>query len=80
MSLIKVAIQERSNPINIPIKIEIDLKKEEKVDINSTENFRVSANTFDPSKSSPPNIWNMRLNKRIEQYFQDSGPKNLLNE
>jgi hypothetical protein len=64
--------QERSNPINIPVKIEIGLDREETNEPCLQDNFRISANTFDPSKSSPPNVWNMRLNKRIAQYFQET--------
>ena len=75
MFSIKVATHEMSNPITIPVKIEIGFSKEKKSETDLVDSFRISTNTFDPSKSSPPNVWNIRLNKRIERYFQDSEPK-----
>jgi len=77
-SSIRIICHEKTEPISIPIKL-----KEPELIIFS-DPFSVSTNTFDPSKFSPPNLWNIRLSKRVEQYFQnpekESEEKNSNNE
>ena len=37
----------------------------------SSNEYSLTAKFFDPNQSSPPNEWNNRLMKRIDDYFAD---------
>ena len=59
-----------SIPISIPIPIPISDSNPIKfveTSINKDQ-YELTANIFDPTKSSPPNIWNIRLKNRIAKF------------
>jgi hypothetical protein len=59
-------IRERSLPIPITQNLTTSMK------INSPKGeYSLKQNFFDPSKSSPPNEFIMKLNMRINRYYTD---------
>jgi len=65
-------IRERSEIINIkqnlPTSMKIDSPKGE---------YSLKQNFFDPSKSSPPNEFMIKLHMRIKRYYTDNKDDNL---
>ena len=62
LSTIPIIIKERSK--NIPIK-----------NLNTNTNineYSLKQNMFDPSKSSPPNEFMIKLKKRVSVYYADT--------
>jgi hypothetical protein len=55
-------IYERSENIAIHKKISYN-------DFTKLNEYKLTSNNFDPTKASPPNKWNNRLQKRINNYF-----------
>lgn len=53
---------ERSDNITIP-------KKSSFEDFTKLDEYQLTSNNFDPTKASPPNKWNNRLQKRMNNYF-----------
>ena len=60
-------IYERSDNIAIPKKASFE-------NFEELNEYKLTSNNFDPTKASPPNKWNIRLQQRIDNYFNS---KNL---
>jgi len=59
-------IRERSLPIHIPQNLSTTMK------INSPKGeYSLKQNFFDPSKSSPPNEFMIKLHMRMNRYYMD---------
>ena len=58
-------IYERSENITIP-------KKSSFEDFTNLDVYKLNSNIFDPTKASPPDNWNNRLQQRINNYFMDN--------
>ena len=66
---------EKTNPIHIKKILSTSIK------INSpTSEYSLKQNCFDPSKSSPPNEFIIKLNMRINKYHIDNKVVNLVTE
>lgn len=63
-------IYERSENITIP-------KKSSFEDLTKLDEYKLTSNNFDPTKASPPNKWNNRLQQRINNYFTYNDLYNL---
>jgi hypothetical protein len=57
-------VYERSENITIP-------KKSSFEDFTKLDEYKLTSNNFDPTKASPPNKWNNRLQQRINNYFTE---------
>lgn len=68
-------IHERSK--NIPIPQTSPTKKKEDFSINE---YSLTQNFFDPSKSSPPNEFMLKLRLRMSHYNSFSNVESLINE
>ena len=65
-------IRERSEPI--PIKQNLDTS----MNINSPKGeYSLKENFFDPSKSSPPNEFMIKLHMRMNKYYMDKDDDSL---
>lgn len=77
-------IHERTNII--PILTEISTSMKEEFSPKAKGEYSSTANFFDPSKSSPPNLFMIKLNKRLVTYnsfisfYQDMKDDNLKSE
>lgn len=68
----KHTIHERSEPILIKNNLSTNMK------INSPKGeYSLKQNFFDPSKSSPPNEFMMKLHMRFNKYYADNNDDNL---
>jgi len=57
-----------SNPVDIP-NINKNIKDLDKNILFSTdEAYKVTSHIFDPYRSSPPSLWNLRLQERLKQF------------
>jgi hypothetical protein len=66
---------EKTKPIHIKKNLSTSIK------INShTSEYSLKQNCFDPSKSSPPNEFIIKLNMRINKYHIDNRLINLVTE
>ncbi len=57
----------------IPIKPSIDHKEEVATYLKRNSlsfDSKLDKNAFDPTKNSPPNPWLIKLESRIQQYYQ----------
>jgi len=68
-------IHERSK--NIPIPQTSPTKKKEDFSVNE---YSLTQNFFDPSKSSPPNEFMLKLRLRMSHYDSFSNAESLINE
>lgn len=59
MNVVEKSIPEKTKSILIPIKT---------INSNININYALHSNFFDPTKSSPPNEFMKKLNKRMESY------------
>jgi hypothetical protein len=59
-----LAIIEKSKPIKIVKTLFTTMKK----DLNTTGEYSLKQNFFDPSKSSPPNEFMIKLQMRMSMY------------
>lgn len=59
-------ILERSEPILINKKLSTNMKK-----ISPKGEYSLKQNFFDPSKSSPPNEFMIKLHMRMNKYYLD---------
>ena len=62
-----------TKPVPIPIKQNIDHKQEvtNYLKRNSLSfDSKLDKNAFHPTKNSPPNPWLLKLESRIQQYYQ----------
>jgi hypothetical protein len=66
-------IQERTN--NIPIKTTLSTNMKSELD----NSLSLKQNFFDPSKSSPPNEFILKLQKRINIYNYNNNYVSLIN-
>lgn len=65
-------IHERSEPFPIKQKLATSMK------INSPKGeYSLKKNFFDPSKSSPPNEFMIKLHMRMNRYYMDKDDDNL---
>jgi len=65
-------IRERSEPIPIKKKFSTSMK------INSPNGeYSLKQNFFDPSKSSPPNEFMIKLHMRMNKYYMDKDDDSL---
>ncbi len=55
----------KSAPISIPQSNESTVNKIE---------YNLNTNCINPTKNSPPNSWNTRLEKRYKSYFENKYP------
>jgi hypothetical protein len=63
----RYAVHERSNDIPINKKLSTHMK------INSPKGeYSLKQNFFDPSKSSPPNDFMIKLRMRVNQHYMDN--------
>jgi hypothetical protein len=68
----KYVIRERSEPIIIKQNLTTPMK------INSPKGeYSLKQNFFDPSKSSPPNEFMIKLHMRMNKYYADKDDDNL---
>ena len=68
----KYVIHERTNPIPIKQNLTSTMK------INSPKGeYSLKENFFDPSKSSPPNDFMIKLHMRINKYYMDKDDDSL---
>ena len=68
----KHVIRERSEPIIIKQNLTTQMKN------NSPKGeYSLKQNFFDPSKSSPPNEFMIKLHMRINKYYTDKDDDNL---
>ena len=66
-------IQERTNNIPIKTTLSTNMKSELENSLSLKQNF------FDPSKSSPPNMFMLNLQKRINIYNNKNNYVSLIN-
>ena len=66
-------IQERTNIIPIDANLSIKMKSKVENSLSLKQNF------FDPSKSSPPNMFMLNLQKRINIYNNKNNYVSLIN-
>ena len=66
-------IRERSNIISIPTKISTPME----MNSPSKGEYSLKQNFFDPSKSSPPNEFMIKLRMRMNRYQIDKNDDNL---
>ena len=65
-----------SDPVDIPT-VNKDIKDSNKDFLFSTdEAYMVTSHIFDPYRSSPPSLWNLRLQERLKQ-FENKNITNL---
>jgi hypothetical protein len=63
----------KSVSISIPIKSNIEDKEEVATYLKRNSlsfDSKLDNNAFDPTKNSPPNPWLIKLENRIQQYYQ----------
>jgi len=76
MLVTPIVIHEKSNTIHIYKKLSTSMKQ-----INTTNEYSLKQNFFDPSKSSPPNEFmiklHMRMNKHNKINYKDNKDDNL---
>ncbi len=61
-------IRERSNVIPIERKISSPVE----ITSTLTGEYSLKENVFDPSKSSPPNEFMIKLHRRVDRYYLDN--------
>ena len=66
-------IQERSNIIPIKQTLSTSMK----INSPSKGEYSLKQNFFDPSKSSPPNEFMIKLHMRMNKYYMDNKDDNL---
>ena len=67
----RYVIRERSNIIPIKQKLFTSMKS------NSFEEYSLKQNFFDPSKSSPPNEFMLKLHIRLNNFYLDKKDDSL---
>ena len=60
------SISPTKNLISVPV--DIPRTNSQGLDLNTTEQYSLKMNIFDPSKMSPPNQWKCRLEQRIKEF------------
>ena len=69
----KYVIRERSEPIPIKQNLTTFMKE------NSPKGeYSLKQNFFDPSKSSPPNQFMIKLHMRVNKYYMDNDDDNFV--
>ena len=64
-------MQSYINERSLPIPIKQNLSTQMKLNSPKSE-YSLKQNFFDPSKSSPPNEFMIKLNMRINKYYVDN--------